>query len=65
VIVYVLGCISLAYHLLHGFYSAFKTIGVYNKRYLILIRWTGYAFAIIVSFVFAMMPVSFYFGWVK
>jgi len=65
VIIYVLGCISLAYHLLHGFYSAFKTIGVYNKRYLILIRWTGYAFAIIVSFVFAMMPISFYFGWVK
>jgi len=65
VIVYVLGCISLAYHLLHGFYSAFKTIGLYNKRYLILIRGTGYAFAIIVSFVFAMMPVSFYFGWVK
>jgi len=65
VIIYVLGCISLAYHLLHGFYSAFKTIGVYNKRYLILVRWTGYAFAIIVSFVFAMMPISFYFGWVK
>jgi succinate dehydrogenase / fumarate reductase cytochrome b subunit len=65
VIIYVLGCISLAYHLLHGFYSAFKTIGVYNKRYLILVRWTGYLFAIVVSFVFAMMPISFYFGWVK
>jgi succinate dehydrogenase / fumarate reductase cytochrome b subunit len=65
VIVYVLGCISLAYHLLHGFYSSFKTIGVYNKRYLILIRWTGYVFAIVVSFVFAMMPISFYLGWVK
>jgi succinate dehydrogenase / fumarate reductase cytochrome b subunit len=65
VIVYVLGCISLLYHLLHGFYSAFKTMGVYNKRYLILVRWTGYAFAIIVCFVFAMMPISFYLGWVK
>jgi succinate dehydrogenase / fumarate reductase cytochrome b subunit len=65
VVIYVLGCISLAYHLMHGFYSAFKTIGIYNKRYLILIRWTGYAFALVVSFVFAMMPISFYFGWVK
>ena len=65
VIVYVLGCISLAYHLMHGFYSAFKTMGVYNKRYLILIRWCGYAFAIIAPLVFAMMPISFYFGWVK
>ncbi|MBV9961066.1 MAG: succinate dehydrogenase cytochrome b subunit [Parafilimonas sp.] len=65
VIIYVIGCISLAYHLMHGFYSAFKTLGVYNKRYLILIRWCGYAFAIIVPLVFAMMPVSFYLGWVK
>jgi succinate dehydrogenase / fumarate reductase, cytochrome b subunit len=65
VLIYVLGCISLAYHLMHGFYSAFKTVGVYNKRYLILIRWTGYLFSIIVSLGFAMMPISFYFGWVK
>lgn len=65
VIVYVLGCISLLYHLLHGFYSAFKTIGVYNKRYLIMIRWAGYIFSIVVCVAFAMMPISFYFGWVK
>ncbi len=65
VIVYVIGCISLAYHLMHGFYSAFKTMGVYNKRYLILIRWAGYAFSIIVPLAFAMMPISFYMGWVK
>jgi succinate dehydrogenase / fumarate reductase cytochrome b subunit len=65
VIIYVLGCISLAYHLLHGFYSSFKTVGIYNKRYLILIRWVGYLFAIIVSLGFAMMPISFYLGWVK
>jgi len=65
VIIYVIGCISLCYHLLHGFYSAFKTLGVYNKRYLILVRWTGYVFAIVVSLAFAMMPVSFYLGWVK
>lgn len=63
VIVYVIGCISLAYHLAHGFYSAFKTLGVYNKRYLALIQWSGYAFSIIVPLAFAMMPVSFYLGW--
>lgn len=65
VLIYVLGCLSLAYHLMHGFYSAFKTMGVYNKRYLILIKWAGYLFSIIVPLGFAMMPVSFYFGWVK
>ncbi|SFP69281.1 succinate dehydrogenase cytochrome b subunit [Parafilimonas terrae] len=65
VVVYVLGCISLAYHLLHGFYSSFKTMGVYNKRYLVIIRWCGYIFSIVVSLAFAMMPVSFYLGWLS
>ncbi len=65
VIVYVLGCISLGYHLAHGFQSAFRTIGVHNRRYLVMLTWFGYAFSIIVSIAFAMMPVSIYLGWVK
>lgn len=64
VIFYVIACISLAYHLAHGFQSAFKTIGVHNKRYQLMLSTLGYGFAIIVPLVFAMMPVSFYLGWV-
>jgi succinate dehydrogenase / fumarate reductase, cytochrome b subunit len=63
VIVYVLGCISLAWHLLHGFQSAFRTFGVTNKRYLALLNVAGIGFSIIVPLAFAMMPVSFYLGW--
>ncbi len=65
VILYVLGCISLAYHLMHGFESSFRTIGVHNNRYLKMLRYTGRGFAIIISIAFAMMPISMYFGWVK
>lgn len=65
VIVYVLGCISLAWHLLHGFQSAFRTLGVSNPKYLRIIVATGTAFSIIVPLVFAMMPISMYLGWVK
>ena len=65
VIVYVLGCISLAWHLLHGFQSAFRTIGVSNKRYLAILNAAGIGFSIIVPLAFAMMPVSFHFGWLK
>lgn len=65
VLLYVLGCISLAYHLMHGFESSFRTIGVHNNRYLTMLRYTGRAFAIIVSLAFAMMPISFYLGWVS
>ncbi len=65
IILYVLGCISLAYHLMHGFTSSFRTLGVHNKRYLTLLNGTGYAFSIIISIVFALMPVSIYLRWVQ
>jgi succinate dehydrogenase / fumarate reductase cytochrome b subunit len=65
VIVYVLGCFSLAYHLAHGFQSAFRTIGVHNKKYNAMITSIGYGFAILVPLVFALMPIAMYLGWVK
>lgn len=65
VIIYVLGCISLAYHLAHGFQSAFRSLGVHNKRYNAMLTSIGYGFSIIVPLAFAMMPVSFYLGWIQ
>jgi succinate dehydrogenase / fumarate reductase cytochrome b subunit len=65
VILYVLGCLSLMYHLMHGFKSAFRTLGIHNSRYFSLIRAAGYGFSIIVSLAFAMMPISFYLGWIS
>ena len=64
VVIYVLGCISLAYHLAHGFQSAFRTIGVHNNRYNLMLTSLGYGFAIIVPLVFALMPIAMYLGWV-
>ena len=65
VIIYVLGCISLGYHLAHGFQSAFRTIGVHNKRYNAIFTTLGYGFSVIVPLAFALMPLSFHFGWVN
>lgn len=64
VLLYVIGCISLAYHLMHGFQSAFRTLGVHNKRYMKIVKGLGTAFSIIVPLVFASMPVSIYMGWI-
>jgi succinate dehydrogenase / fumarate reductase, cytochrome b subunit len=64
-LLYILGCASLLYHLLHGFQSAFRTLGVGNTRYVTLIRTIGILFAIIVSAAFAMMPVSVFLKWVS
>lgn len=65
VIVYVLGCLSLGYHLAHGFQSAFKTVGVHNKKYNQMLTSLGYGFSIVITLAFAMMPLSFYFGWLN
>ena len=65
VVFYVFGCISLAYHLMHGFQSAFRTLGVYNNRYLVMLRAIGVGFSVLVSVGFAMMPVSIYLGWIS
>ena len=64
VVLYVAGCISLAWHLLHGFQSAFRTLGLHNKKYIGIIHVTGVVFSIVVPLLFAMMPVSIHFGWV-
>lgn len=63
VIIYVLGMISLSWHLMHGFQSSFQTFGINNKRYSPIIKGAGYAFSIIVPLLFALMPVSIYFKW--
>ncbi|MES2776489.1 MAG: succinate dehydrogenase cytochrome b subunit [Bacteroidota bacterium] len=65
VIVYVIACGSLAFHLLHGFQSAFRTMGVGNKKWLGVVQATGVGFSILVPLVFAMMPISMYLGWVS
>ncbi len=65
VIVYVLGCISLAYHLLHGFGSAFQTLGINHKSYTPLISSIGTAFSIIIPLIFAAIPVVMYLGIIK
>jgi succinate dehydrogenase / fumarate reductase, cytochrome b subunit len=65
VVFYLLACLSLMYHLLHGFQSAFRTLGVPNGKYIALIKFTGFGFAVIVSLAFAMMPISVYLGWVS
>jgi succinate dehydrogenase / fumarate reductase cytochrome b subunit len=60
VLIYVLAQISLAYHLLHGFKSAFQSLGLNHTKYNQPIATIGAAFAIIVPLIFAAMPVVIY-----
>lgn len=65
VILYLVGVLALGFHLLHGFHSAFRTIGVHNKKYLSLLRNLGYGFTVVVCLLFAFMPLSMYLHWVS
>ena len=65
VVVYVLGCISLAYHLLHGFWSAFQTLGLDHKAYTPIIKSVGTGFSIVIPLIFALMPVAMHMGWIS
>lgn len=65
VIIYVLSMISLAYHLLHGFQSAFQTLGLNHKKYTPHIKKCGVVFSIVISVLFAIMPIAMHLGWVK
>ena len=60
VLLYVLAMIGLAFHLAHGFWSAFQTLGLQHKKYSPLIKNLGYIFAIVVPLLFAAMPVYIY-----
>lgn len=65
VIVYVLSVLFLGFHLWHGFHSAFRSLGVHNKKYLGLLKGLGYGFTVLVCVMFAAMPVSMYFNLVN
>lgn len=64
VIIYILGMISLAWHLLHGFQSAFQTFGVNNRKFTPVIKSLGVAYSVVIPLLFALMPVAIYFEWI-
>jgi succinate dehydrogenase / fumarate reductase cytochrome b subunit len=57
VAIYVFSMLILAFHLWHGFVSAFQTLGLNHKKYNPVIAFVGKAFAIIVPALFALIPI--------
>jgi succinate dehydrogenase / fumarate reductase cytochrome b subunit len=60
-ILYVISMLVLSFHLLHGFSSAFQSIGLNNPKYTPAIKGFGKAFAIVVPLLFAIIPVYIHF----
>lgn len=60
VLIYVVAFISLAFHLSHGIWSAFRTLGVYNKWYIKASKFLSIGFAIILCAGYAAIPIIIY-----
>lgn len=61
-IVYLLGLVALAFHLYHGTWSMFQTIGLNNKTYDGTLRGLAWLAAIIIPLGFATVPLGVMFG---
>ncbi|MDN5202958.1 succinate dehydrogenase cytochrome b subunit [Fulvivirgaceae bacterium BMA10] len=57
VAIYVVSMAVLAFHLSHGFQSAFQTFGLNHIKYSPIIKFVGAAFAIVVPALFALIPI--------
>ncbi|NOT74196.1 MAG: succinate dehydrogenase cytochrome b subunit [Cyclobacteriaceae bacterium] len=62
VTVYVFSMAAVAFHLVHGFQSAFQTLGLNHLKYNPIIKFVGYAYALIVPALFALIPVYMFFN---
>ena len=57
VIIYVIGCVALAIHLQHGFWSSFQTIGWNNKIWLVRLKVVGGILAWFIGGGFALIAI--------
>jgi len=62
VALYVIAMAALAFHLIHGFQSAFQTLGFNHRRYIGIVRAIGvWVFGVLIPIGFAIMPLFFFF----
>ena len=61
VLLYIISMAALSFHLIHGFRSAFQTLGWNNSKYVPLIKFLGlWVFGVLIPLGFAAMPIYIY-----
>lgn len=58
---YVVGLITLGFHLWHGFQSAFQTLGLRHKKYTPIIETVGKIYAVVIPLAYIAIPVYYFF----
>ena len=60
VLIYEISFVALGFHLLHGFFSAARTFGIYHAKYVNLVRYTGWVYTAFITAGFMLIPVYIY-----
>ena len=58
---YVVGLIVLAFHLWHGFQSAFQTLGLNHPKYSPIIKGLGKIYSIVIPLGYIVIPLYYFF----
>jgi succinate dehydrogenase / fumarate reductase cytochrome b subunit len=61
VLIYEFAFIALGFHLLHGFFSAARTLGLYHAKYARWINILGWVYTAFITFGFMFIPLYIYF----
>ncbi len=59
-VIYILWFAAIYYHVSHGFWSAFQTLGLSNSKWLPRLQFLAKLYAIVVFWGFTLVPVCFY-----
>jgi len=62
VVIYMVGLLALALHLIHGFHSAFTTLGLQHSKYSPAIKMLGLAYSVLIPIGFAIIPLYMFFS---
>ena len=62
VCIYEVSFVALGFHLLHGFFSASRTLGLYHPKYGKAIRWFGWIYSLSVTLGFMLIPIYIYYN---
>lgn len=57
---YVIAFLALGFHLWHGVSSAFRTMGLYNQRYIRWVKYLGYLYTLVITIGFIIIPIISY-----
>jgi succinate dehydrogenase / fumarate reductase cytochrome b subunit len=62
VLLYEISFLALGFHLLHGFFSATRTLGLYHPKYMSVVRWFGIGYTFLITAGFMIIPVYIFFN---